>query len=107
MRGSDSNNSGNHAWVCDGVNAYTHGALYFIEYRTGGVGSYHYQNMDEYSPQYPGEIVYTGAQYHMNWGTKKDDLENNSNGWFQSNNVAVGIYDFSKDRKNLYVTPNR
>lgn len=106
MTGIDKNDQGGHAWVCDGINAYTHEVLYFIECREGSPGNYSYRSIDGPSPESPSVMGYTGTNLHMNWGWK-DKGYGNGNGWFQSNDVKVKEYDFSVRRKNLYISPNR
>lgn len=107
MRGSDNFlffPKDGHAWVCDGVDDQYRETIYFVEFQQGYPGNYYYVSpYDGPTAGSPGEMFVGVLFFHMNWGWG----DNNGNGWFGSNNVTVNGYDFSHNRKNLYISPNK
>lgn len=100
MRGE--NSTGGHAWVCDGY-TYNYSYMeYFVEYLMGSEGFYQYDS--DYPPyqDYPNTISYTNRYVHMNWGWGGD-----CNGWYYYESAGSCEGNFSKNRQNLYVIPQK
>lgn len=97
MRGEDS--SAGHAWVCDGSKYVLTQHRYYVEYLNSTM---------EYTNHYgetlienPGRCGETESSYlSMNWGWGGD-----ADGWFTS--PVVKGHNFSTNRLNLYVKPNK
>jgi hypothetical protein len=101
MRGEEDETG--HAWVCDGTRQDKEEMFYFIECREGYPGKYSYRSIDGPSPKFPGYAEQDHSPYfHMNWG-----WYGANDGWFRMNDVNPNTSNLSKNRKNLYVYPNR
>lgn len=103
MLGYDQSNSSGHAWVCDGFKHHGTNMNYFIEYRTPNSSTYTYSTCGESSPDMPYSHRVSGStEYYMKWG-----WNGSGDGWYIASNVSVNGYNFSHNRKDLYITPKR
>lgn len=91
-----------HAWVCDGLIRNLAEYNYYVEY-INSVNEYTNDGLNLIvNPGTTGGVSYT--RFHMNWG-----WGGTANGWYINPTPTTkdGDFDFTTDRKNLFVSPIR
>lgn len=101
MRAKNTVTNRGHGWVCDGAKKTTSEYEYYVEYlnSTNEYTNYGLTLME--NPGLTGGLA-PAPQFHMNWG--QSDLS--INGWY-INPKYNDSHDYSKDRENIYVKPDR
>ncbi|MCL1973387.1 MAG: C10 family peptidase, partial [Bacteroidetes bacterium] len=95
-----------HQWVCEGAKRTSWENVYFVEYLTGGPGSYSYSSTSHSDvPSITNPLIYGSVSYlyfYMNWG-----YGGTHDAWYASNDVLLpNGQDYKHLRTNFYAYHN-